>query len=116
SNAHSFFAKLWVLARPYWFNADRQTIGLWGLNFTVREAWIARGTLALIISLSVILVFLSKLINDWNARFFNSLQDKNAEAFWTELQYWVVLAFLFIVAAVYRQWLTQLLTIRWRRW
>ncbi len=44
------------------------------------------------------------------------MQDKNAEAFWTELQYWVVLAFLFIVAAVYRQWLTQLLTIRWRRW
>ena len=37
-------------------------------------------------SLSVLIVYLSKLINDWNARFFNALQEKNAEAFWAELQ------------------------------
>ena len=44
------------------------------------------------------------------------MQDKNADAFWAELQYWVVLVALFIVAFVYRLWLTQMLTIRWRRW
>ena len=59
---------------------------------------------------------MSKLINSWNARFFNALQDRNADAFWYELQYWVVLVALFIIAIVYRLWLQQLLTIRWRRW
>jgi vitamin B12/bleomycin/antimicrobial peptide transport system ATP-binding/permease protein len=116
SNARSFLAKLWVLSRPYWFSEERQTIGRWGLSFSIRESWLARATLLLIVFLSVFLVYLSKLINDWNARFYNALQDKNADAFWHELKYWVVLAFFFIVAAVYRAWLTQFLTIRWRRW
>ena len=40
----------------------------------------------LIVALSVLIVYISKLINSWNARFFNALQDKNADAFWSELQ------------------------------
>jgi putative ATP-binding cassette transporter len=116
ANAHSFLSKLWVLARPYWFAEQRQTIGLWGYSVVVKESWIARGLLAIIVALSILIVYMSKLINAWNARFFNALQDKNAEAFWYELQYWVVLVALFIVAFVYRLWLTQMLTIRWRRW
>ena len=59
---------------------------------------------------------MAKLFNDWNARFYNALQDKNAEVFWAELLYWVVLAAIFITVAVYRLYLSQLLTIRWRRW
>jgi putative ATP-binding cassette transporter len=116
ANARSFFAKLWVLTRPYWFAEERETLGLWGYAFTVREAWIARGLLAVIVGLSILIVYISKLINAWNARFFNALQDRNADAFWYELNYWIALVAVFIVAVVYRVWLTQLLTIRWRRW
>ena len=116
SNAHGFLAKLWVLSRPYWFSQDYSTIRLANLTFTVREAWIARCVLALIIALSIAIVYLSKLINAWYATFYNALQEKNVEVFWQELGTFVVLAVLFIVAAVYRVWLTQLLTIRWRRW
>jgi putative ATP-binding cassette transporter len=116
ANAHSFLSKLWVLSKPYWFAEERQVLGLWGYSVSVKEAWIARGLLALIVGLSVAAVYMSKLINAWNARFFNALQDRNAEAFWSELQYWVVLVAILIVALVYRLWLTQLLTIRWRRW
>jgi vitamin B12/bleomycin/antimicrobial peptide transport system ATP-binding/permease protein len=116
ANAHTFLSKLWVLARPYWFAEERQVVGFRGHNVTVKESWIARGLLALIISLSVLIVYFSKLINAWNARFFNALQDKNADAFAYELKYWMVLVAFFIVAIVYRQWLTQMLTIRWRRW
>ena len=80
------------------------------------EAWIARGLLAVIIGLSVLIVYMSKLFNDWNARFYNALQDKNAEAFWYELTYWVVL----VGDLHHRRRLSpvaqQLLTIRWRRW
>ena len=32
TNAHSFLAKLWVLARPYWFAQERSTIRFWGLR------------------------------------------------------------------------------------
>jgi putative ATP-binding cassette transporter len=116
ANARSFLSKLWVLARPYWFAEERQALALWGRSVMVKESWIARGLLAVVVGLSVLIVYMSKLINAWNARFFNALQDKNAEAFWAELLYWVVLVALFIVAFVYRLWLTQLLTIRWRRW
>ena len=66
--------------------------------------------------LSLFLVYLSKLLNDWNARFFNALQARNADAFWYELKYWTVLVAILLVGFVYRLWLTQLLTIRWRRW
>src|SRR5436190_2453542 len=116
ANAHGFLAKLWVLARPYWFTHERSTIRLGGLVFTIKEAWIGRAVLALIISLSVLLGYLSTLINSWYARFYNALQERNADVFWTELEYWAIWAALFIAAYVYRQWLTQLLTIRWRRW
>ena len=80
------------------------------------ERWIARGLLAIILSWRFP-VYLSKLFNDWNGRFYNALQDKNAEAFWVEIQATsAFLAFIFIVVAVYRIWLRQYLQIRWRRW
>jgi len=116
TNARSFGGKLWVLVRPYWFAEERQTLALWGTSVTVKESWIARGLLAVIVGLSIIVVYISKEINSWNARFFNALQDKNVDAFQAELIYWGVLVFFFIVALVYRAWLRQLLTIRWRRW
>lgn len=116
ANARTFLGKLWVLTRPYWFSEQRETISILGRSFVMKEAWIARGLLGLILGLSVLIVYISKLINDWNARFFNALQNRDAEAFRIELIYWVVLAVCFIVAVVYRLWLTQYLTIRWRRW
>src|SRR5436190_12645552 len=116
ANAHSFLSKLWVLARPYWFAEERQAVGLWGYSVMVKEAWVARALLAVIVFLSIFIVYMLKLLNAWNARFFNALQEKNVEVFRHELEYWAIWAALFIAAYVYRQWLTQLLTIRWRRW
>ena len=115
-DARGFASKLWSLTRPYWYAEERQNIRVFGLRLSVRESWIARTLLALIVGLSFLIVYASKLLNAWNARFFNALQEKNAEAFWAELIYWVVLVALFIIAFVYRQWLTQMLTVRWRRW
>ncbi|MBX9590581.1 MAG: ABC transporter ATP-binding protein/permease [Hyphomonadaceae bacterium] len=116
TNARSFLGKLWVLMRPYWFAEERERLELWGYSVTVKESWIARSVLAVIIVLSLLVVYISKEINAWNARFFNALQDKNVDAFQLELIYWAVLAAFFIIALVYRAWLMQLLTIRWRRW
>ena len=116
ANAHSFLSKLWVLTRPYWFADERQSVSAWHFTIAVREAWIARALLVLVVFLSVLIVYMSKLINFWNARFFNAIQEKNPDAFWYELKYWTVLLAGFIIAVVYRQWLMQLLSIRWRRW
>jgi putative ATP-binding cassette transporter len=117
AGARTFAGKLWVLTRPYWYADERQRIHLWGgTAFSVKECWIARALLAVTIALSIFIVYISKEINSWNARFFNALQDRNADAFWSELSYFAILAALFIFAVVYRQWLMQLLQIRWRRW
>jgi putative ATP-binding cassette transporter len=101
ADARGFFTKLWKLCAPYWWSEER---------------WFARGILALILLLNVGIVYILTLLNDWNARFFNALQDKNEAAFWSELKYWVVIVAIYIVVAVYRLWLRQLLSIRWRRW
>jgi putative ATP-binding cassette transporter len=99
--AHGFLAKLWKLTAPYFWSEER---------------WSARGLLAIVIGGNVFLVYLAKLLNEWNARFFNALEDKNVEAFWVELRYFVILALILIVVAVYRLWFRQMLQIRWRRW
>jgi putative ATP-binding cassette transporter len=114
--AQNFLSKLWAVAKPYWFASERQAISVWVYTINVRESWIAGTLLALIVALTVIIVYISKLLNAWNARFFNALQDKNLTAFWHELEYWIILVAIFIVVFVYRLWLTQLLSIRWRRW
>jgi vitamin B12/bleomycin/antimicrobial peptide transport system ATP-binding/permease protein len=99
--AHGFVAKLWKLTAPYFWSEER---------------WSARALLATVVGSGVLLVYLAKLLNEWNARFFNALEDKNVDAFWAELRYFVVIALIFIVVAVYRLWFRQMLQIRWRRW
>lgn len=109
--ARGFVAQLWKLTAPYWWSEER---------------WLARGLLAVIIAMNVFLVWLSKLLNDWNRNFFDALQEKNGDAFWRLLLSFespgafffsfAGLVFVFIVVAVYRLWLRQFLTIRWRRW
>jgi vitamin B12/bleomycin/antimicrobial peptide transport system ATP-binding/permease protein len=112
----SFLGKLWRLAAPYWWNQETAEVEIRGRTFRVPERWIARGLLALVLFLNLIIVWILKLANDWNARFFNALEDKNVDAFWVELRYFLVIAALFILIAVYRLWFRQMLQIRWRRW
>lgn len=116
AKAPSFFGKLWRLAAPYWWNQETAEIEMLGRRLRVPERWIARGLLAVVLFLNLFIVWILKLANDWNARFFNALEEKNVEAFWVELRYFIVIATLFIVVAVYRLWFRQMLQIRWRRW
>jgi vitamin B12/bleomycin/antimicrobial peptide transport system ATP-binding/permease protein len=77
--------------------------------------------------LNLSLVGMSVLLSYWNREFFNSLQEKNAEAFWALLFWWrqtdsgpmpgfVFVAVLYILIAVYQLYLRQALQIRWRGW
>lgn len=87
--------------KPYWFSEDR---------------WKGRLLLTTIIGLALGQVYISVLINKWNAAFYNALQDKNLPEFMHQLGVFSILAAIFIAIAVYRQYFNQMLQIRWRRW
>ena len=70
--ARGFLAKLWALSKPYWFAKDPANIRLLGFSFTISEGWLGRLTLALIFAMNILVVYMSKLLNDWNGRFFNA--------------------------------------------
>ncbi|MBL0943224.1 MAG: ABC transporter ATP-binding protein/permease [Hydrogenophaga sp.] len=97
----AFAGKAWRLSRPY-FHSD--------------EKWKARGLLAAIVALNLGAVYMLVLLNDWNRVFYDALQNKDAAVFWRELGRFTYLAFAFIIIAVYRFYLTQLLEMRWRSW
>lgn len=96
-----FTTRAWALSRPY---------------FSSEEKWKARGLLLAIVTLNLGLVYMAVLFNDWNKLFYDALQDKNAGVFWSQLGRFTYLAFAFIIIAVYRFYLTQLLEMRWRAW
>jgi len=100
SGLMSTLAIVWRIAIPYFRSEDR---------------WAGRVLLAAVILIELGLVTINVLLNQWNNRFYNALQERNWDAFVSELLYFCVLAAIFIVLAVYQLYLNQWLQIRWRR-
>ncbi|MEK9969911.1 MAG: ABC transporter ATP-binding protein/permease [Ferrovibrio sp.] len=98
----NFFQALWTLARPYFSDPQER-----------RSAW---GLLIVIVILNLASVGLSVWFNFWYNTFYTALQDKDYDTFKTQLLYFTAVAFAFIVVAVYKLYLQQMLQIRWRRW
>ena len=96
-----FLRDIWRLARPYWFSEER---------------WVGRGLLAVIVAMSLGLVYITVLLNQWNNAFYDTLQNHDLNGFYVQLGYFCGYATAFIVIAVYRLYLNQMLQIRWRRW
>ncbi|WP_149538100.1 ABC transporter ATP-binding protein/permease [Siccirubricoccus phaeus] len=108
----SFLSDAWALAAPYWRSEER---------------WRARFFLGIVIVLNLALVAMNVLLSYWNREFFNTLQTKDADAFWALLFWWrdtesgpmpgfIFIAVLYILVAVYALYLRQALQIRWRAW
>ena len=97
----STIATVWRIAAPYFRSEDR---------------WAGRALLGAVIGLELASVAISVLLNSWNARFYNALQERNWDNFVYELSYFSVLAAMFIALAVYQLYLNQWLQIRWRAW
>lgn len=96
-----FFRRVWRLVTPYWRSEEK------GL------AW---SLLIAVIGLSLFSVYISVLINSWYRDFYNSLEKHDVAAFSHLILYFSGIAAVAILGAVYRLYLTQMLTIRWRRW
>jgi putative ATP-binding cassette transporter len=97
----SSLATIWRLARPYFFSEDRLA---------------GRLLLGAVIAIELSLVAINVMLNQWNNRFYNALQERNWDTFIYELGFFCILAAAFILLSVYQLYLNQWLQIRWRRW
>src|SRR5476651_834944 len=97
----SFLGDWWSLVNPYfrsddWPYAIPLLVGAIALTFTG--------------------VGLEVLFNEWNRRFYDSLQNKSEAVFWQEIIVFCWLAALFILNAAARSIVSPYLRLRWRRW
>lgn len=98
---YATFNQLRRLAAPYFWSEDR---------------WAGRGLLAAVIAMELANVGITVLLNSWNARFYNALQQHDGAAFGREIIVFCALAAAFILLSVYQLYLSQWLQIRWRQW
>ncbi len=102
-----------------WQKSRLQLSRVWALSlpyFKSEEKWRARLLLAACVGLNLGMVYMMVLFNDWNRVFYDALQNRDADVFWHQLGVFAMLATCFIIVAVYRFYLTQLLQVRWRAW
>ena len=101
SNLSRLVGDIWRLSVPYFRSEDR---------------WPGLLLLGAVIAIELSIVAINVLINQWNARFFNALQDRDWNSFVSEIWIFCILAAIFVVLAVYQLYLNQWLQIRWRTW
>src|SRR5919199_6279315 len=96
-----FLGQAWRLTAPYWNSEER---------------WRARLLLTVIVLMTLGQVFINVRFNDWNRRFYEGLQNKDAASFVPLIIEFSILAVIYIIVAVYRLYLRQMLEMRWRVW
>ncbi len=101
NNIRSTLATVWRIAAPYFRSEDKLA---------------GRALLAAVITIELSLVGIDVLLNQWNNRFYNALQEKDWDGFVREIGIFSLLAACYIGLAVYQLYLNQWLQIRWRRW
>jgi putative ATP-binding cassette transporter len=99
--SREFFRAFWALAKPYWVSKER------GKGLVL---------LAAVVGLTLGLVWLEVQFNAWYNDFYNSLEKKEQDKFYAALGKFTLLACGFIVVAVYKLYLQQMLHIEWRAW
>ncbi len=97
----STIAAIWRLSLPYFRSDDRKA---------------GRLLFVAVIGMELGLVALQVILNLWYNRFYNTLQDRDWNAFISAILFFCVIAGLNAVISVYSVYLGQWLQIRWRRW
>jgi vitamin B12/bleomycin/antimicrobial peptide transport system ATP-binding/permease protein len=101
NNIRSTLATVWRIAAPYFRSEDKLA---------------GRALLAAFVSTELTGVALDVLLNQWNNRFYNALQEKDWDSFVREIGVFSLLAACNVVVGIYQLYLNQWLHIRWRRW
>lgn len=101
SLSRQFFKDVWLLTKSYWQSEEK------------KEACFL---LACILALTLGIVYMLVLLNQWNNSFYSALQNYETEKIFDELIHFSWLAAIYIVLAVYSYYLQQMLILNWRRW
>ena len=96
-----FFKDVWYLTRSYWQSEEK------------KKAFFLLGC---IVALTLGIVYMLVLLNQWNNRFYNALQNYATDTIFHELYVFSGLAAIYIILAVYSYYLQQCLIINWRKW
>ena len=72
--------------------------------------------LATVVGLALMGVWLEVQFNTWNREFYNTFESKDQAEFFRQLGTFTLLAVLYIINGVYRQYFQQMLMIEWRTW
>lgn len=96
-----FFRDVWYLTKSYWQSEEK------------KKAFFLLGC---IIALTLGVVYMLVLINQWNNSFYSALQNYDAKKIFDELIHFSWLAAIYILLAVYSYYLQQTLILNWRRW
>lgn len=96
-----FFRDVWYLTKSYWQSEEKKK---------------AFFLLACIIALTLGVVYMLVLLNQWNNSFYSALQNYDAKKILDELIHFSWLAAIYILLAVYSYYLQQTLILNWRRW
>ena len=97
----SFVADWWRLVVPYFKSEDWP----WAIPLLIGA-----------IALTFTGVGLEVMFNEWNRRFYDSIQNKNEAVFWHEIIFFSILAVFYILNFVARAVVSPYLRLRWRRW
>lgn len=101
SLSRQFFKDVWLLTKSYWQLEEKKK---------------ACFLLACILALTLGIVYMLVLLNQWNNSFYSALQNYETEKIFDELIHFSWLAAIYIVLAVYSYYLQQMLILNWRRW
>jgi putative ATP-binding cassette transporter len=110
--------QIWRLAYPYFTTREitEVSFGPFG-RIRCQERWVAIAQMLAVIAIEFGQVAINVRLSYFNRDWFNAIQDKNAEAFWTLLLtvfcFWAV---IYVASAIYQYVLQSYLRIRWRRW
>lgn len=102
--------------KPSLSRTVRRVAALAAPYFRSDEKWRARGLLFGIVALNLGAVYMLVQINEWYRIFYDALQNKDQAVFWQQIGRFCWLALIYIVIAVYKFYLTQVLELRWRAW
>ena len=101
SLSRQFFKDVWLLTKSYWQSEEKKK---------------ACFLLACILALTLGIVYMLVLLNQWNNSFYSARQNYETEKIFDELIHFSWLAAIYIVLAVYSYYLQQMLILNWRRW
>ena len=96
-----FIKDVWLLTKSYWQSEERNKAFL---------------LLIAIVALTLGIVYMLVLLNQWNNSFYSALQNYETDKLFDELIHFSWLAAIYIILSVYSYVLQQTLILNWRRW